>query len=261
VESEISFIKIVIKEILRVYMIIAATGDIHSPVNYDLLLRGIDNLTTEPDLFLIAGDIVDRKSTKDQGPFKELRKVSNAFFGRINCPIFSCFGNNEFEQDWEEIKKQNQEIKFLNDESVILNIKGIKVGIVGTKGCLDRPTWWQRRNIPEIFSIYKKRIETIDNLFSNMEVDYKILLTHYPPTYQILTGENPEAQSEMACNSMENLIIERGVNLVITGHAHRGKKEAWINGIPVFNVGLYLNGGIVILDTEKLKPGLGRFLI
>jgi len=240
-------------------MLIAATADIHSPVYYDLFVKSINNLQKQLDLFLISGDLIDRNNTIDTGPFKELRRVSNVMFGKINCPIFACFGNNEFEQDWDEIKKQNSEIKFLQDESIVVDIGEKKVGIVGSKGSLDRPTWWQRNNIPGIVDTYKKRINTLNNLLGEMDVDYKILLIHYPPTYEILTGENSSGYSELACKELEKVIVDQKVDLVVSGHAHRGKKQVWIDDVPVLNVGLFLNNGLVIVDTEKLKPGLERF--
>jgi len=239
-------------------MLFVTTADIHSPIYYDLFVKSINNLQKQPDLFLIAGDLIDRSNTKDTGPFKELRRVSNAMFGKISCPIFACFGNNEFEQDWDKIK-QNSEIKFLQDESVVVDIDGKKVGIVGSKGSLDRPTWWQTNNIPSIADTYKKRIETIGNLLGEMDVDYKILLIHYPPTYEILGGENPSGYGELACKELEKVIVDQKVDLVISGHAHRGKREVWIDDIPVLNVGLSLNNGLVIVDTDKLKHGLEKF--
>lgn len=240
-------------------MIIAATGDIHSPLYYDLFVKSIDNLQVQPDLFLIPGDLIDRNATRDEGPFKELRRVVNAMFGKITCPIISCFGNNEFDQDWEEIKKQNPEIRFLQDESITFDIGGKKVGIVGTKGSLDRPTWWQRKNIVGIADTYRNRIGKINSLLAELNSDYKILLIHYPPTYKMLSGEDPMGFPELACNAMEKVIIDNKPDLVLTGHAHKGKKEVWLDGVPVLNVGLFLNNGIVTIDTEKLKPGLGKF--
>jgi len=224
-----------------------------------LFVKSINNLQKQPDLFLIAGDLIDRSSTRDKGPLKELRRVSNVMFGKISCPIFACFGNNEFEQDWDEIKKQNSEIRFLQDESVVVDIDGKKVGIVGSKGSLDRPTWWQRNNIPGIMDTYKERIKTISDLLGEMDVDYKILLVHYPPTYEILSGENQSGYGELACKELEKVIVDQEVDLVLTGHAHRGKKEVWIDGVPVLNVGLSLNNGLVLVDTDKLKPGLEKF--
>ena len=240
-------------------MILAATADIHSPVYYDLFQKSLDRVKTEIDLFLIAGDLIDRSSTREIGPLNELRKVSNAFFGKFSCPVLGCFGNNEFEQDWDEIRKQNPEIRFLQDESATFDIKGKKVGVVGSKGSLDRPTWWQRSNMPSIYETYQKRIDTIDRLLADLDVDYKILLIHYPPTYQILSGENPSGYPELASNALEGVIKDNKVDLVLTGHAHKGKKEVWVDGVPVLNVGLALNNGIVIIHTDKLKPGLGKF--
>lgn len=240
-------------------MIIAATGDIHSPLNYELFVKSINNLQANPDLFLITGDVIDRKSTGETDIIKEFQKVSNALFGVVSCPIFACFGNNEFESEWDEIRLSFPDIKFLQDESAEIEVKGKKVGIVGSKGSLDRPTWWQKNNIPNISEIYKKRVEKIEGLLDKLKVDYKILLIHYPPTYKILAGENPRAFPELACQALERVVIEKKIDLVLTGHAHKGKKEAWLDGIPVINAGLTLNNGLVIIDTEKLKPGLGRF--
>jgi len=240
-------------------MLIAATGDIHSPIHYELFVKSIDNLQVKSELFLIAGDLIDRNSTRQKGPFDELKRVSNVMFGKINCPIIACFGNNEFNQDWDEIRKQNPEIKFLQDETLTLDINGKRVGIVGSKGSLDRPTWWQRNNIPGIVDDYRERINTISNLLAGLDVDYKILLIHYPPTYKILSGERSEGYPELACSGLERVIIDHRVNLVLTGHAHAGKKQVWVDGVPVLNVGLFLNNGIVVVNTDELKPGLGKF--
>jgi len=240
-------------------MIIAATSDIHSPNYYDLFIKSINNLTTEPDLFLIGGDVIDRKTVMDTGTVKEYQKVSNVLFGKISCPIIACFGNNEFEQDWDEIKEQNPEIKFLNDQSIRMKIKEIEIGIVGTKGSIDRPTWWQRNNMPNIWTIYKERIDKVDELLKNLKVDFKILLTHYPPTYKILEGEGVPRYPELGSNRFEKVLIERKPNLVLTGHAHRGKKQVWVDTVPIFNTALMLNEKIVVIDTDKLKPGLEKF--
>ena len=87
----------------------------------------------------------------------------------------------------------------------------------------------------------------------------KILLIHYVPTYKILEGENPISYPELGCNAYEKVLIEQKPDVVITGHSHRGKKQVWVDTVPVFNVALPLNEGIVVIDTEELKPGLEKF--
>jgi len=237
-------------------MIIAATSDIHSPTYYESFVRAIDYMHAKPDLFLIAGDAIDR------GNVDEYQKILNAMFGKVSCPIVACFGNSEFgKEHTDKIKERYKQIIFLDDEAVELEVKEKKVGIVGTKGSLDRPTYWQSRNLPGIEEEYARRIEKVKELLLGLKCDIKILLTHYAPTYKILEGENINAYPELGSEGMEKAILEARPNLVVCGHAHKGKKQAWIDSIPVFNVGLVLNGKIVTIDTDKdLKYGIERFV-
>lgn len=236
-------------------MIIAATADIHSPRYYVEFVRALDFMQTKPDLFLIAGDMIDR------GALQEYSKVSNALFGKVNCPIVACFGNGENIPDiTEEIKEKNKNIKFLKDESTILRIGGMSVGIVGTTGSLDEPTNWQKQNVPNIGKIYQERISFVDRHLQRMMVDFKIVLMHYSPTYKTLEGENPRFFSSIGSLAYENVINNRKPSLVVHAHSHRGKKQVWIDTVPIVNVCFPLNEEIVIIDTEKLKPGLAKFV-
>jgi len=237
-------------------MIIAATSDIHSPRYFDLLVKSIENLHIKPDIFFLGGDIIYR------GNVNEYQKVYNVFFGKITCPIIACFGNEEFGPEIRVlIENQVPDIKFLDDESLTLDIDNKSVGIVGSIGSLDRPTFWQRNNIPGIYDTYKKRIETVENLLSFLKTDIKILLIHYAPTYKILEGENPRIYAELGCNNYERVLREQKPDIVITAHSHQGKKEAWIDTVPIFNVAIPLHKEIVVIDTEKdLKPGLEKFI-
>ncbi|MCX8178632.1 MAG: metallophosphoesterase [Candidatus Aenigmarchaeota archaeon] len=238
-------------------MIIAAVSDIHSPRNYELFVRSIDNLTDKIDLFVLAGDIVD------QGNVDEYQKIINAFFGKVNCPKIACFGNSEYgKEQTDKIKiRYSNEIVFLDDESIILEIQGKKIGIVGTKGSLDRPTYWQYKNIPGIEEEYRNRVNKVKELLNGLDTDLKILVTHYAPTYKILEGENINAYPELGSQLMEDAILQTKPNLVICGHAHKGKKIVRVDSVPVFNAGIVLNGRILTIDTEKdLKFGLERFI-
>lgn len=244
-------------------MIIAATSDVHSPRNFDSFLRAVDGLETleqRPQLFLIAGDMVHR------GEVEEYERVYNAMFGKIACPIVSCFGNNEYTEKREELKQRFRDIRFLDDQSILVGIRvpgamrEFVVGIVGTTGSLETPTPWQRANVPNIGRIYQDRISLVERHLSHMRADFRILLMHYAPTYKTLEGENPRFYTSMGWNVYENVIIRQKPNLVLHGHSHRGTKSAWVDSVPVFNVSLSLNEKIVIIDTDKLKPGLEKFV-
>lgn len=244
-------------------MIIAATGDVHSPRHFEMYLRAIDDLEssgTRPDLFLITGDMIHR------GEIDEYNKVYNALFGNISCPIIGCFGNNEFTEQREELKQRIRGIRFLDDQSMIVPIKlpgasrDFFVGIVGTTGSLETPTPWQRSNVPNIGRIYQERINMVDRHFANMRADFKILLMHYTPTYKTLEGENPRFYTSQGWNVYENILIRRKPDLVLHGHSHRGIKMAWVDSVPVFNACLLVNEKILVIDTDKLKPGLAKFV-
>ena len=151
-------------------------------------------------------------------------------------------------------------IHFLDDQSTILKIGSVGVGVVGTTGSLETPTPWQARNIPGIDRIYKQRLDFVERHLQHMKTSLRILLMHYAPTYKTLEGENPRFYSTMGWNVYENVIAQQKPDLVVHSHSHRGKKMAWVDTVPVFNVSLPLNQGVVIIDTEKLKPGLAKFV-
>lgn len=235
-------------------MIIAATGDVHSPRYFEDFVRAVDGLMVRPDLFIMVGDMVHR------GEIAEYEKVYNVLFGKITCPMVACFGNNEFQQLRDELKQKFKDIRFLDDQSIILKVGTKSVGIFGTTGSLDTPTPWQKANIPNIERLYQSRYELTDKHLQRMLVDFKILLTHYSPTYKTLEGENSRFYGSMGSQVWENILMSRKPNLVLHGHSHRGTKQAWLDTVPVFNVSLPLNREIVIIDTDKLKPGLAKFV-
>jgi Icc-related predicted phosphoesterase len=236
-------------------MIIAAVADIHSPQYYDQFLTAVERMRVKPDLFLIAGDMINR------GDVEEFDKVYNVLFGKIYCPIVACFGNNEFQELRARIRLKYPEIKFLDDESAVVQAGKNFVGIVGTTGGLDTPTPWQKKNVPNVEKIYQDRLNFVERSLSTLLTNFKIVLMHYAPTYKTLEGENPVFYSSMGSKAYERILIEKRPDLVIHGHAHRGTRKGWVETVPVFNVAISLNRGITIIDTEKdLKPGISRFV-
>jgi Icc-related predicted phosphoesterase len=191
----------------------------------------------------------------------EYERVYNAMFGKFSCPIVGCFGNNEYNELREKIKQKYTDIKFLDDDATVLQIGGQIVGIVGTTGSLDTPTPWQKANVPNIESIYQRRIDLVERLLQRMRVNIKIILMHYAPTYKTLEGNNPRFYGTLGCELYENVINKTKPTLVIHGHGHRGIPQAWVDSVPVFNVALPVAKNIVIIDTEKdLKAGIAKFV-
>ena len=210
----------------------------------------------KPDLFLLAGDIYEYRSPEIYGLILDFLKLR-----KWKCPIIAVFGNREFDEDIDDIKKVcKKRITFLEDESIELKIKNEKVGIVGTRGSLDVPTWWQWKNIPGIKKKYKDRIEKIKDLLNNLKTDIKILLTHYSPTYKTLKGEDPDIYNVLGSKKLEKILKETKTTFAVHGHAHYGIPLAFVDSIPVFNVAFTVNRKIVEIDTNNLpKSGLVKF--
>lgn len=235
-------------------MIIAATSDIHLPRNYTEFLRAIDGMDVRPDLFLVAGDVVH------QGNMNEYDKFYNVIFGKINCPIVSCFGNNELGRFRDDVKQRYRDIKFLDDEAAMVDVLGKTVGVFGTTGSLETPTKWQIANMPGIENLYRRRVDLAETALRRMRTDFRILLMHYAPTYKTLEGENPQFYSTLGSRMYENMINSIKPSLVVHGHSHRGIRQAWLDKVPIFNVSFPSNRDIVIIDTNELKPGLSKFV-
>jgi Icc-related predicted phosphoesterase len=233
-------------------MRIGVTADIHSPKYLDLFKEAIAKLG-ECDLLLLAGDVV-LKNDHSQIP-AVLDTIRKVYDGRV----IACFGNEEYEQDQKEYERF-ENLSWIDDGSMVLEIHELKVGIVGSRGSLDRPTFWQRTHIKGIRGTYRQRVEKIDGILAGLRSDVKIVLTHYAPTYETLGGEREMVWPEMACKRFEEVIRRRQPDVWFHGHAHRGtKSETTIGKTSIVNVSLPARREIVTVELPK-KAGLEKFV-
>ncbi len=232
-------------------MRVAAVGDIHGHEHLAPFTADLDRLEP-PDLFLVAGDLTDRN---DAGAFRE---VVDAIRGRVRCPVYGVFGNNEYEASHAAYRAVGG-VVFLDDEAVDLRVGGREVRLVGSVGSLDRPTGWQRNNLPGIAKVYDGRVATIDGLLAGS--GFRILLTHYPPTHATMGGEKMAWRPELGSTKLEAVVRRRRPDIVIHGHVHRGIPRATLGAgqrtledsggpgsIPVYNVGYHVTHAITVLD-------------
>lgn len=212
--------------------------------------------TKKPDLFLLAGDIYEYRSPEIYGLILDFLKLA-----KWECPIIAIFGNREFDEDKDEIRKVcKKRVTFLEDESIELKIKNTSVGIVGSEGSLDIPTWWQYKNIPGIKKGYDERREKIRELLKKLKTEIKILLTHYAPTYKTLKGEDARIYGGLGSNKYEEVLRDAKPTFAVHGHAEYGIPLAFVDSIPVFDVAFNVNRKIVEIDPGNLpKTGLHKF--
>jgi Icc-related predicted phosphoesterase len=228
-------------------MRILAVADVHSPRFLDEFITSLDGQSA-PDLFLMAGDMINR------GAAKEFPRILDVIEDRIGCgfPIISCFGNEEYSEIRSDLISQLRDrITFLDEKSMTLEVDGTTVSIVGTQGSLDKPTDWQRRNIPNVKRIFERRAERAEALLKKIlpSVDHTILLMHYSPCTETCVGEDDRSFAWLGSRKFYTLISNLQPDLVIHGHVHNSTThKAFIGTTVVRNVALPAVGSITQLQ-------------
>ncbi len=226
-----------------------ATADIHSPKYLPLFKRALENLNEEVDLFLLAGDLVEKNN------YQALKEVVSLIKSKLgNIPLIACFGNEEYRGFEEKYKSLYKEIIWIDDYYYITEIKGLKIGIIGSRGALDRPTSWQRRNMPWIINYYRELPRKLEELAKKIKdkTDVLILLIHYGVTYKNLLGEPRTIWPYLASKRVEEIIIKGYFDIVIHGHAHNAVIEkTTINSTEIYNVSLPGRKKLVKLKISK----------
>ena len=233
-------------------MRIAAVADIHGREYLEEFAADLERLEP-PDLFLVAGDLTDRNDPK---AFEE---VAEAIERRVSCPTYGVFGNNEYTGS-QKAYRSSRRITFLDDEAVTIRTAGREIRLIGSVGSLDRPTWWQRTNLPGVEKVYEERIAAIDRLLEGN--DFRVLMTHYPPTFATMGGEKEAWWPELGSRKLEAVVLRRRPDVVVHGHAHRGIPRATLTAgqqtiegsgartsVPVYNVSYFVTHGITVLEV------------
>lgn len=175
-------------------------SDMHNHVygkeNHDLL----EAIRKEnPDYVWIGGDMLVGKSGISYQPaidfVKQLPEI---------CPVYYANGNHEqrmkeipenYDLPYEEYKKQLVEagVKFLENDSVSFEWDDKKVKLTGLEIPLGCYLHWHKDDV---------KVEEIVERIGEKEDCYEILMAHNP--------------------SFVDKYIERGVNLILSGHLHGG---------------------------------------
>ena len=217
------------------------SSDIHSP----RYLRGF--LSSLPRggqacLFLLAGDIVDRGRTEAAVPV--VRAVREAYPG---ASIVAVFGNEEYQEIEEELRRLTPEVDWLDDEVKVYECGSARVAVVGTRGALERPTSWQKRHMPWLERVYRERPRIVAGLLreARREADIVVLLSHYALSRATIVGEPRRVWPYLYSPLMERVLVSERPNAAVHGHAHHGTPKAVVAGVPVYNVAFPLNRGPV----------------
>lgn len=242
-------------------MLLAFTGDVHSPKYLSMFATALNNLTNgdSVEAIVFVGDIVEKNYVDGVRPVIELTKRRLR-----NAKIVVVFGNEEYRGFEELYVEKFKEVVWLKDSEAILELSKATVGIIGTRGALDKLTTWQMKNAPWLSKYYRELPSRIKGLAQGLrsKCDYLIMASHYGVTRRTLVGEKAHSWPYLASSLMEALISKDLFDLVVHAHAHRGEVErALINGVYVYNVSLQARGRIVTIDLEKLHKDLTSYAL
>lgn len=232
-------------------MRLLAVGDVHGDRHLEALRERLA-LRPAADVVLLAGDLTERNDLSAFG------QVVDAVREATDAPLFGVFGNEEWAESHDAYRKAFP-VTFLHDEVAHLEVEGFAFRLVGSTGSLDTPTWWQRTHLPHIYRDYAARVQRLDELLAGDA--YRILLTHYAPTYRTLVGEGESWWDQMGSRRMEEVLLRRRPDLVVHGHAHKGIPYAELRTdqttltdfalgrvIPVHNVAFPVQEDVTIVE-------------
>ena len=217
---------------------IAAIADVHSPRYLDEFEKALSRCAP-PDLFLFAGDMVNRGASEE---YLKVLEVIDTHFG-LNFPIISCLGN----EDPTDIKEQTyqvtgERITFLNDSSITIKISGSQITIVGLSPSTNYPIDAQSTTFPEIQSTFEVRTTRLTHLLQDAtrSSNHTILLMHFSP----LLENNPREFSSWISDAVTN----HPPLYIIHGHVHDATRvKVRIGATNIMNVALPVTGSITKL--------------
>src|SRR5207247_2306126 len=127
-------------------------------------------------------------------------------------------------------------------------VRDVEVGIVGAKGFVGGfpgshlPDFGE----PSLRAVYAEAGEEVraidEGLRAIAACPFRIVLLHYAPTSETLEGEPPAIWAFLGTDRLAGPIREHQPDLVLHGHAHTGRFEGEIDGVPVYNVSVPVMG-------------------
>lgn len=223
-------------------MRIAAVADVHSPRFLKEFTRSL-KLCGKPDLFLLAGDIVNRGAANE---YPRVLDAIDQILGKI--PVVACFGNEEYHETRNEIMSlAEKRVTFLDESSTFLILSNTKIGIVGASVLLEQTRSTLQGNNDQHYEIknaFEKRALRVSQLLQKLAntVDYTILLLHYSPL-----SEESATYSWWISKALEKV----KPSLIVHGHVHASTNHKVVIGTTsVYNVALPAVGRITELSLN-----------
>jgi Icc-related predicted phosphoesterase len=240
---------------------IAAAGDVHCrESNREQVAASFAALEGAADLVLLAGDLTSH------GTVAEAEILAEAA-GRLAAPVVAVLGNHDHHAGEQGAIAETiaaAGVIVLDRDSAVLEIAGSEVGVVGAKGFVGGfapahlPDFGER-SLREVYAETGAEVEALAaGLAQVATCQVRIVLLHYSPVVETLSGEAPEIHVFLGSDRLAAPILEHGPDLVLHGHAHAGAAEGRIGEVPVYNVSVpVIGGGFRSFELEPREPAGG----
>lgn len=209
-------------------------SDLHNKNFYGRLPKEVKDIN--PDIIVITGDLIDRRSTKIDIAIEFVQQISEI------APIYYVSGNHEqLSAKYGILKEklQRHKVQIMDNFYKVLNKDGYQIGLLGIADPAIHQT--EGDYLWDDGSGYAR--EQLDKLLGDMDTDFNILLSHRPELFHVYKDMN--------------------IDLVFSGHAHGGQiRLPFIGGLIAPNQGLlpkYTDGVYSDGDTSMVvSRGLGN---
>jgi uncharacterized protein len=223
---------------------VAAAADIHcSEETRSVIEAAFEKVEADADVMLLAGDLTTYGLPEQAEVLAEVARD-------CRTPIVAILGNHDHHSDRaDEIVAvlTAAGVTVLERSSTVLTVKGVSVGIVGAKGFIGGFDGgginFGERLIRQIYAETTADVEALDRGFSEISgAAIRIALLHYSPIPETLEGEPRGIWAVLGNERLAVPLAAHRPDLVLHGHAHKGRFEGSLDSIPVFNVAVHVMG-------------------
>jgi Icc-related predicted phosphoesterase len=224
---------------------VAAAGDLHvDESGREAVATAVAAMADDADVILLAGDLTTHGEPEQAAILADAARD-------VAKPIITVLGNHDLHADREaEVAEvlTAAGIVVLDRSHPTATAGDCGVGIAGVKGFVGGfgghtlPDFGE----PSLRAVYAETGAEVDALDVGLReiaaCPLRIALMHYAPTYETLIGEPAEIWTFLGSERFAAPIVEHRPDLVLHGHAHAGRLQGSLRGIPVYNVSIPVMG-------------------
>lgn len=217
---------------------IAAIADLHYGRGHeDKLAELIDQATAAADVLLLCGDLTDH------GLPEEAKKLIAHIPRQYRHRVLTVLGNHDYAGDQADVLielLENAGVCVLDGDHTTIDGVGF-AGIAGFAGGFgERGVYpFGEPELREFINVTVQQSLRLETALSQLSTPNKVVLLHYSPIRETVTGEPLEIYPFLGSSRFEDPINHFNATAAFHGHAHRGAPEGkTTKGIPVFNVAI-----------------------